>query len=416
MWPRTRRHPVSRTSDETLGARVPQARDLAAAESVRHQVEHSGGAARRKATTLFGYFGVRNLTDATRERVATALGEAGLTAEPPIHAARRHEFITIQLDEARRRDGDREGGVAATPDPHRSARGTISSLPDLVEEVAPAVVHVTNEEGQGSGFAVDHEGFLITNAHVVGEATDHQVKLSAGETVGAKVLGLDRSTDLAVLIVDTRELPTLSFRPLKTVRVGESVLAVGSPVGLEWSVTTGIVSGKDRSMPAPDGGQINYMIQTDADINPGNSGGPLTGLDGQVVGVNTSGLDLPGLNFAVPSDTAEEVYSEIREHGDVRRARIGARVALEPFFGDDRELWGQDGGARVTSVAEGSPAGRAGLRVDDVVIALDDELVDEPGDIFRLLNRERIDREYTLRFIRDGRESGTTVVPEARKA
>ena len=387
------------------------ARSEALALALRSRLAASNGHGRRKAATLFGHFGVRRLTAGAREEVSQALEDAGIVVDPPLAAVDRERFVSLRVADPPAGVEESHGAHALTIYPD------VRGLPDLVETMSPAVVHITTDDGQGSGFAVDHEGFVLTNAHVVRECKTPGVKLSGGLRTEANVVGVDASTDLAVLRVPANGIPALEFKPLRAVRVGEPVVAVGSPVGLEWSVTLGIVSGLDRTMPAPDGRQIQYMIQTDADVNPGNSGGPLLALDGQVVGVNASGLvghDLSGLNFAIPSDTAAQVYAEIRECGSVRRAALGARAALVPFFGDEADKWGQDGGAVLTDVRAGGPANEAGLRAQDIVIGLDDELVDEPGDIFRLLNRERIGRECEVRFIRDGELQVTTATPIAR--
>jgi S1-C subfamily serine protease len=376
-------------------------------------VATSGGKMRRKTVAILGYFGIDSLTAPGGEEIASALERAGVVVDPPLRDAPSDALLDLRLDRNAQRQQDAlgDGGVPGDVLP------SLHFLPDLVDRIAPAVVHVIAGETQGSGFALDPDGFLITNAHVIGGVEEANVKFREGYSRVAKIKGIDPGTDLAVLRVKEDELATLSLRPLKSVRVGESVVAIGSPVGLEWSVSAGIVSGMNRTMPGLEGRQIDYMIQTDAAINPGNSGGPLVALDGYVVGVNASGLigqEIGGLNFAIPSDTVQSVYREIREHGEVKRAVIGARVTSVPFLGKEADRFGQEGGAKVTRLAEDGPATRAGIEEGDIIVSLDGELVDESGDVFRLLGRERIGRECAIRLLRKDEAVEAVVVPESR--
>jgi S1-C subfamily serine protease len=367
---------------------------------------------RRQTAAILGYFGVESATSPFDEEIATALESAGVVVDPPLHGASRDAILELRLDRkgSRQAVADESGGTGdAAPPMHL--------LPDLVDRIAPAVVHVMAGDTQGSGFALDPDGFIITNAHVTAGAEEANVKFREGYSRPAKVKGVDLGTDLALLRVKEDELSTLSLRPLKSVRVGESVIAIGSPVGLEWSVSSGIVSGMNRSMPGPDGRHIDYMIQTDAEINPGNSGGPLITLDGQVIGVNSSGLigqEVGGLNFAIPSDTVRMVYDEMREHGEVKRAVIGARVTSVSFFGKEADRWGQEGGAKVTKLVDEGPALRAGLQEGDIIVSFDGELIDEPGDVFRLLGRTRIGRDCAVRVLRDDAPLEAVIRPDSR--
>lgn len=367
---------------------------------------------RRQTAAILGYFGVESAASPLDEEIATALESAGVIVDPPLHGAPRDAILELRLDRKGPRQVDADGNGAAG-----DAVPSMHLLPDLVDKIAPAVVHVVAGETQGSGFALDPDGFIITNAHVLAGAEEANVKFREGYSRPAEVKGVDLGTDLAVLRVKEDELSTLSLRSLKSVRVGESVIAIGSPVGLEWSVSAGIVSGMNRSMPGPDGRQIDYMIQTDAEINPGNSGGPLITLDGQVVGVNASGLigqELGGLNFAIPSDTVQTVYDEMREHGEVKRAIIGARVTSVSFFGKEADRWGQEGGAKVTKLVDDGPARRAGLEEGDIIVSFDGELVDEPGDVFRLLGRTRIGRDCAISLLRNDAAVEAVIRPESR--
>jgi serine protease Do len=214
----------------------------------------------------------------------------------------------------------------------------------------------------------------------------------------------------------------LELRAVRDVRIGEPVIALGSPYGLSGTVTLGIVSGLDRTMPAPNGIPIDNMVQTDALINPGNSGGPLVGFDGAVVGVNDQTIIMPGtgatgLGFAVPADTVRSVYEEICATGlpYVRRASLGVSTGLRAFTGEERARWGQHAGALIVADPRaGGPAAAAGLRRGDVIVAFDGEPVDEPGALYRLLDRDSIGRTCPLVAVRDGRRIEISVVPGER--
>lgn len=395
---------TSATSDagaRTRGAIDPAA--LVAARVVRHKVESAGSTARRRVATLLGYLGDRDDPAAARAEFAVALRRIGIETEPDLTAADGDDFVVLRARERRRADARRES--------RRPERG--DDVPDLVEELQPAIVHIESRDGSGSGFGIRSEGFVVTNAHVLGEG-EHRVRSAHRPEVVAETVGVDESTDLAVLRLEVERLPSLEFRALKTLRLGETVLALGSPFGLEWSVTIGIVSGLDRTLTAPDGQRIDYAIQTDAQINPGNSGGPLVTRDGHVVGVNAQARAGAGLGFAIPSDTAAVVTEELLAHGAVVRGTIGVRVAPRPFFGEEADRYGQDGGALVTRVRPEGPAAAAGVREGDVLISFDGQLVDEPGDLFRLLGRQRVERECPVRLIRDGELVETEIVPTRR--
>ena len=308
---------------------------------------------------------------------------------------------------------------------------TLETLPDLIEQVCIAVVdvRVTGERGSGngSGFAIEpggaDEGVVVTNSHVVDGAEQHVVRFQDGAETEVAVRLNDPSTDVAILQLPSAPPAFLRLRSLAQVRVGEPVIAIGSPFGLDGTVTSGIVSGLNRTMPAPNGIPIDNMIQTDALINPGNSGGPLIGLDGLVVGVNDQVRvnnvlqGSSGLGFAIPGDTVLAVYEEICETGDarIRRAAIGANLRLQYVPPDQQPAVGQRTGAMVVDEPlEGSPAAAAGLRRGDVILALDGLSVTAPGAIFRLLDRSRIDKECAIEFLRDGSPQQASIVPKER--
>jgi serine protease Do len=227
-------------------------------------------------------------------------------------------------------------------------------------------------QGLGSGFIVSSDGLILTNAHVVKDAAEVTVKLTDRREFKAKVVGADPQTDVAVLKIDARDLPTVRLGSAKDIKVGEWVVAIGSPFGFENSVTSGIVSAKSRSLP--DGTYVPF-IQTDVAVNPGNSGGPLFNMKGEVIGINSQIYSrsggYQGVSFAVPIDTAVYAKNELVAHGKVTRGRLGVTIqevnqSLAQSFGLDAAR-----GALVSSVEHGSPAEKAGLESGDVILKLD---------------------------------------------
>ncbi len=256
------------------------------------------------------------------------------------------------------------------------------------------------EMAGGSGFIVSPDGYIVTNAHVVENSDRIEVRLRDGEPYDAKLVGTDPTTDLAVIKIDANNLPTLSFGPSDEVEVGEPVMAVGNPGfagtgSLDYTVTTGIVSPLGRPLsiirqslqnnPELAGYAIENFVQTDAVINPGNSGGPLVNLEGQVVGVNsaiasTSGY-YQGYGFAIPSDLAKRISGELIKSGHVTRAWLGVQVT--GVTSADAEVYGLPsvGGVLIQDVTDGSPAAKAGLEPEDVVVSVDGHKVQDAGDL-----------------------------------
>ena len=236
--------------------------------------------------------------------------------------------------------------------------------------------------GEGSGFIVREDGLILTNAHVVEDADEVTVKLTDRREFRAKVLGSDKLTDIALLKIDAGHLPAIALVTPAPLRVGEWVLAIGSPYGFESTVTAGVISATRRSLP---GDGFVPFIQTDAAINPGNSGGPLINMRGEVIGINAQIYSrsggYQGLSFAIPIEVAQRVEQQILAGGTVRHARLGVTVqevdqALAESFGLDRPH-----GALIDDVQDGSAAARAGLRSGDIVLAIDGHEVDASGDL-----------------------------------
>ena len=255
----------------------------------------------------------------------------------------------------------------------------------------------------GSGFIISQDGFIISNNHVVRNADEVIVRLSDRREFAATVVGTDEASDVALLKIDAEGLPAVRIGIGYELKVGEWVLAIGSPFGFDHSVTAGIVSAKGRSLP-----RENYVpfIQTDVAINPGNSGGPLFNLDGEVVGVNsqiysrTGGF--MGLSFAIPIDVAMDVADQLREKGRVSRGWLG--VLIQDVTRELAESFGMDKlqGALVARVLDGSPAKRAGFEVGDIVLSFDEHAIGRSSDLPPIVGRTRAGREVGVEILRDG--------------
>ena len=293
------------------------------------------------------------------------------------------------------------GAVALGVTDHGSATASapVVSKPGNVESIYAAaresVVSVKTNEGSGTGFVVDQGGKVVTNAHVVGNATEVQVQFADDETAPAKVTGVDRSSDLALLTVDTnRTLKPLALADSSTVRTGQLAVAIGSPFGLPQTATAGIVSGTGRHIEAPDGFQIDSVIQTDAPINPGNSGGPLLDGNGRVIGVNSqiasqSGGSV-GIGFAVPSNTVRDVIPRLEKGEAIKRAYLG--ISTTPGTG----------GVTVAAVSSGGPAEAAGVKVGDVIVSVGGKAVADPDDVAAAIQDRRPGESISLEVKRSG--------------
>lgn len=315
----------------------------------------------------------------------------------------------------------------------------------VAQRVAPSVVHinVVSDEvraadglsrtsarwhpptDQGSGVIIDPAGYILTNRHVIGSAHDIHVKLSDGRIVAARVVGLDRATDLAVLQIDAANLIAAQWGDSGKLDVGALVWALGSPFGLEHSVTFGIVSAKHRSgilsaESSSDGASINYQdfLQTDAAVNPGNSGGPLVDSEGRVVGINTAiaGEWYQGISFAIPSSVARPIYERLRNDGRVRRGWLGVEP-LELTVDFAKRIGLPDRrGAMVGRVVRGSPAARGGIREGDVIIRWNGQDVAGRTDLFRKVALTPIGEPIEVVVIRSKKRKTLTVTVGDRDA
>jgi serine protease Do len=255
----------------------------------------------------------------------------------------------------------------------------------------------------GSGFIISQDGFIISNNHVVRNADEVIVRLSDRREYKARVVGTDEPSDVALLKIDADGLPAVRLGTGYELKVGEWVLAIGSPFGFDHSVTAGIVSAKGRSLP-----RENYVpfIQTDVAINPGNSGGPLFNLQGEVVGVNSQIFSrtggFMGLSFAIPIDVAMDVADQLREKGRVSRGWLG--VLIQDVTRELAESFGmaKPQGALVARVLEGSPAERAGFEVGDILLSFDEHAIERSSDLPPIVGRTRVGREVEVEILRSG--------------
>lgn len=354
-------------------------------------------------------------------------------------------------------------GTAATPASHYG----LPDFGDLVEQVGPAVVNISivhkqtpnsaempfaNDpfydflrrfgvpvpgmpghngngarinRGIGSGFIVSADGYVLTNAHVVaGEdngngtvATEVTVTLFDKREFKARVIGIDRRTDVAVIKIDARNLPAVKIGNADRSRVGEWVVAMGSPFGFDHSVTAGIISAKARRLP-----DENYVpfIQTDVAINPGNSGGPLFNLGGEVIGINSQIYSrsggFMGISFAIPIDVAMKVKDQLISHGRVQRGRLG--IAIQGLDKDLAQSFGlpDERGALVANVDGGGPADKAGLKPGDVVLSVDGQRIEDSGDLPRIIGDKRPGTQVRMQVWRDGRNRELLATLEELKA
>lgn len=267
----------------------------------------------------------------------------------------------------------------------------------------------TTRTSLGSGFVVEHAGrkYILTNFHVVENATSIVVTAQSGDSWPAQVIGTDEFLDLAVLMVEDAGLPAARLGDSDALEIGDWVIAIGNPLGFAHTVTLGIVSALNRDVPRPDGsGYYRRMIQTDAAINPGNSGGPLVNAYGEVVGMNTviarqtaSGIAVEGINFAVPINEIKLALVQIVQYGRVTRAWLGVYIQ-DVIPGMERQL-GLREGALVTEVVPGSPAERAGLRSGDVIVAVDGKTVRNSSDLQKEIMYRRVGERVTLSVVRN---------------
>jgi S1-C subfamily serine protease len=301
----------------------------------------------------------------------------------------------------------------------------------VAEKVSPSVVNVEVRHGphrqpspsrqpqelrgSGSGFVFTPDGFILTNSHVVHQATRLGVTLSDGRSFEAHLIGEDPDTDLAVVRINADGLAPAALGDSKSIRVGQLVVAIGNPYGFQCTVTAGVVSALGRSLRSQSGRLIEDVVQTDAALNPGNSGGPLVTSRGEVIGVNTAViLPAQGLCFAIAINTAKHVAGLLIRNGEIRRAHIG--VAGQNVMVPRRLVKSHSlavaSGILVISVESNGPAHRAGVREGDVIVAYGGQRVASIDELHRLLTEDQVGTKVELTIIRSGEKLAVDVVPE----
>lgn len=267
--------------------------------------------------------------------------------------------------------------------------------------------------GGGTGIIIKANGVILTNNHVIDGAETIKVKLADGREFDGRVKGSDPRSDLALVTIDAKDLPTVKLGDSDNTKVGEWVIAMGNPYGFDYTVTAGIISAKGRKVTDSD--RFEDFLQTDASINPGNSGGPLLNLDGEVIGINTmiAGIGT-GIGFAIPSTLAQSIADQLLTSGKVVRPWMG--VGIQPVTQEMAQSLGidaQKGGAIVNQVQPGSPAEKAGMQRGDVVVKVENEKISDADDLVRAVQTRKVGEELKVVVIRDNKEKTLKVTTEA---
>jgi len=344
-------------------------------------------------------------------------------------------------------DDNNSGALLAAPLPGLGP----DTIPDMVSMASPAVVRINTttissgrqsdpffndpffrqffgnqfgipsqpqeSHGLGSGFIVSADGYILTNEHVISGVSQIEVTLSSREKpYPARKVGADSELDLAVLKIDAEgDLPYVSMGDSDSIRVGDWVVAIGNPYGLDHTVTVGVISAKERPMTIQDK-QYRNLLQTDASINPGNSGGPLLNLKGEVVGINTAiNAEAQGIGFAIPSSTVKSVFDDLVNKGGVSHPWLG--VYLQSVTKDSAQYFGLSdlNGAIVASVVKGSPADLAGLRQGDVIVRYNGSDIANPNKLIELVQATSIGSQVEIQFIRGGKTNTVVATIDAKK-
>ncbi len=295
----------------------------------------------------------------------------------------------------------------------------------VVDSVGPAVVSIAvgqqrrgteaDQTGAGSGVVIAPDGYILTNDHVVQNADRLNVRLTDGTSLSATLIGQDPATDLAVIRADTAYLPCSTLGSSERLRVGQLIIAMGNPFGFQSTVTTGVISALGRALRSTQGRLIENIIQHTAPLNPGNSGGPLVDSAGRVVGINTAIIPMAqGIGFSIPGTTARWVVSQILSHGRVRRGYLGIAGRQRPL---DRPIDRFHGlnkrhAVEVLTIESASPAAQAGLRVNDLIVAINQVDVESVDDLHRFLAEWPIGKPVEIDLIRGQRRQMRVITPE----
>ena len=323
-------------------------------------------------------------------------------------------------------------------EPYLALESFSNSIADIAEKVGPAVVNIDTvrmikqgspffsqdpifrqffgeqfkdysriipQKGTGSGFIISQEGYILTNEHVVHKAEKIKVTLSDGREFDGKVIGSDLDSDIAIVKIDSDDLPIVILGDSDKLRVGEIVVAIGNPYGLQQTVTMGVVSAEGRSIPVEEHTYRNF-IQTDAAINPGNSGGPLLNTKGEVVGINTAIIAYAqGIGFAIPINIPKKNIDELIELGKVRRSWLGVYIQeVTPEIAEQFDLPEDAKGVLVGDVVKDSPAEKSGIKRGDIITKVNNEEVDSPGELQDKIGSIEIGEKANIEVVRDGKE------------
>ncbi|GAB6181860.1 trypsin-like peptidase domain-containing protein [Desulfotomaculum defluvii] len=321
------------------------------------------------------------------------------------------------------------------------------TIANIVDKVSPAVVKITTvvevagynnnpfqndpffrqffgispqpqyQSGLGSGFIISKDGYILTNEHVIDAAQEISVLVKGHQKpFEAKLVGADPSMDLAVLKIEGNNFPTLNLGDSNKIRVGNWVIAIGSPFGLEDTVTIGVISAKERPLEI-DNRTFEHLLQTDASINPGNSGGPLLNLNGEVIGINTAiNAQAQGIGFAIPTSTVKEIIDDLIKQGKVQRPWLG--VQIQQVTPDIANYLGYEGstGAVIFGVVPGGPADKAGIKEGDIVLTIDGTKIEDPNTLIKTLQKTKIGAKVEVEVFRKGKTINISVEAAERPA
>ena len=268
--------------------------------------------------------------------------------------------------------------------------------------------------GVGSGFIFSSDGYLFTNSHVINGARRLNVTLFDGSSTSAAIIGEDPSNDLAILKISASDFSTAKLGESSNLQIGQLVIAIGNPLGFQYTVTSGIISALGRSMRTQQGNLVDSVIQTDAALNPGNSGGPLINAEGEVIGINTAMI--PGAQnicFAISIDTAKEIAFRLIKYGKIKRAQLGIVLQQIDLVPKLRTLAGikNHRALFVNQVAKGSPASKAGIVGGDIIYSFNDTAIETPDELFKQLTEEKIGQFQLLGLIRNNKKLELKVTP-----
>ncbi len=329
-------------------------------------------------------------------------------------------------------------------EPYLALESFSNSIADIAEKVGPAVVNIDTvrmvkqgspffsqdpifrqffgeqfkdysrtipQKGTGSGFIISQEGYILTNEHVIHKAEKIKVTLSDGREFTGKLIGSDLDSDIAIVKIDSDDLPIVTLGDSDKLRVGEIVVAIGNPYGLQQTVTMGVVSAEGRSIPVEEHTYRNF-IQTDAAINPGNSGGPLLNTKGEVVGINTAIIAYAqGIGFAIPINIPKKNIDELIKLGKVRRSWLGVYIQeVTPEIAEQFGLSEDAKGVLVGDVVNNSPAEKSGIKRGDIITKVNDEEVDFPGELQDKIRSIEIGKKANIEVVRDGKEISFVVI------